>query len=295
MLLSAQSPLDSQEPYDPFNGKILGPYIISDQKIGSGSNGEVRIAFNRNGAKSAVKIVNKSSKMKDEAMREVQVLHSLQHENIIQLEYYHEDEQFIYIFTQLMEEGDLYSYMQSHGILDESQAFQLFKQMISALEFCHEHGICHHDVKLENCVIDKELRLRVIDFGYAVEFSGASGPVQIRKFNGSPAYSAPEILFRRSHNESIDVFSAGVCLYYMLAGRFPFCDEERSTFEQLCRNVKSGCVEFPVGISLEAQELMNKMLQKDNRISWAEIRQHPWFRREKKKAIVANLFLRELP
>jgi len=134
MLLS-NSPVDCQEQADPLNGKVLGPYIISDQKIGSGSNGEVRIAFNRNGSKSAVKIINKSSKMKDEAMREVQVLHSLQHDNIIQLDYYHEDEQFIYIFTQLMEDGDLYSYMKSHGILDESQAFQLFKQMISALEF----------------------------------------------------------------------------------------------------------------------------------------------------------------
>jgi len=280
---------------DPFCGRVVGPFTITARKIGSGCNGDVRIAVHKDGSQSAVKIVNNNNtKFKDEALREINLLHGLQHDNIIQLRYFGEDDQFIYTFTELMEEGDLYTYMKRNGVMTETQAFRMFKHMISALQFCHENRICHHDFKLENCVLGKDMLLKVIDFGYAVQFISVAGQTQlISKYCGSPAYSAPEILTRKPHNETVDIFSVGVCLYYMLTGAFPFCDEQKTTYEQLLCNLKTFCLDFPTYMSTEAKELITRMLQKQNRISWAEVRQSAWFKREKKKVIVATLFADE--
>jgi len=270
--------------------QIVGPYLITNEDVGEGASGKVKLAINTvTGAKAAVKFVSKTSRHTlEETMREVVLLQKLQqHKNIIKIQHIEDHEKGIFIFTDYLEERDIYSYIQRNGIFDEEIARKLFKQMVAALEYCHLNNVCHHDFKLENCVINKDLELRLIDFGYAVEFQqpNTSSPSPqsslpngglINKYNGSPAYSAPEILFRRPHSETVDIFGLGVCLYYMLTGSFPFCDPERTTYEQLCRNVRNFCLEFPEGVSSDAQDLLKRLLAKENRITLQEIRKHPW-------------------
>jgi len=269
---------------------VVGPYIITNEDVGEGASGKVKLAINTvTGTKAAVKYVSKTSHHTlEETMREVVLLQKLQqHKNIIKIQHIEDQQQGIFIFTDYLEERDLYSYIQRNGIFDEEQARKLFKQMVAALEYCHLNNVCHHDFKLENCVISKDMELRLIDFGYAVEFqqpnssSPSSSPSNtglIHKYNGSPAYSAPEILFRKPHTETVDIFGLGVCLYYMLTGSFPFCDPERTTYEQLCRNVRNFCLEFPEGVSSDAQDLLKRLLAKENRITLQEIRKHPWIK-----------------
>lgn len=269
----------------------VGPYRITNEELGEGSTGQVRIAVKESDTtKAAVKIVCKRARMnKDqeqrviqEAQKEINLLQKLQHKNIIKLLHIEEDENYIFIFSEFLEEGDLYSYIQRNGHFDELRARRVFRQMVEALQYCHEQKVCHHDFKLENCVINSDLDLRVIDFGYAVDFENYPAGELLHHYTGSPAYSAIEILDRRPHTESVDVFSLGTSLYFMLAGKFPFCDEEKTTYEQLCRNVRVGFLEFPETFSFEVQDLLKKMLSKESaRISWKEIKKHPWMKQEK--------------
>lgn len=127
----------------------------------------------------------------------------------------------------------------------------------------------------ENCVVHSDGSLRLIDFAYAVDFSDPSTP--IRSYHGSPAYAAPEVLFHQPHDASVDIYSLGTCLYYMLCGSFPFVkDETTTTFEQLCRNVKAFQLDFPPHLSEDVIDLLSRMITKKDRISWHEIATHPW-------------------
>jgi 5'-AMP-activated protein kinase catalytic alpha subunit len=270
----------------------IGPFRITNKILGEGSTGTVRLAIHdETQMKYAVKIVKKRYSIRNslnhqEALREIKILQTLCHENIIKIEYIEENDECIFIFSKYLSQGDLYNYIQKNGLFDEPTALFLFKQMVAALEFCHQQGICHHDFKLENCVIDENFHLRLIDFGYAIEFrnsdSNSSSPagnnLLIRKYNCSPAYSSPEILFRIPHDASVDIFSLGTCLYYMVCGYFPFCDEERTTLEQLCHNLKVLRLEFPEYLSADIKDLMTKLIAKrENRARWDEIKGHPWF------------------
>jgi len=258
----------------------IGPYKIQERIVGQGTTGVVKLAVNTvNGKFAAVKVVPKSISLKrKEAKKEVKILTKVNHESVIKLEHVDEDPNFIYIFTEYCEEGDLYSYMEKNGYFDENIARKLFVQLLDAVEFCHKHlRICHHDIKLENLVLTSDFRLKLIDFGFAIELDPSAGKKLIEEYNSSPAYSSLEILLRRPHDETVDIFSLGVCLYYMLTGRFPFCDPEVTTFEELCQNLHAHVLEFSGDVSGPAQDLITRLLAKrKDRIRLEEIQAHPW-------------------
>jgi len=264
--------------------KRIGHYIIKDQTLAEGTTGTVKLAYNTfTEDYTAVKIVNKSiARKRKEAKKEIKFLSKIHHENIVRLEHVEEDSQNIYIFTEYCELGDVYTYMQKNGTFDEEESKKLFIQMVDAVEFCHRKlKICHHDIKLENCVLDSELNLKLIDFGFAIDMeddSFSAGKKLIKIYDGSPAYSPLEILMRRPHDETVDIFSLGTALYYMLCGTFPFCDPDKTTFDELCKNVQAFNVDFPKGISDSAQDLIRRMLApKNERLSIEEIRSHSWW------------------
>jgi len=261
--------------------KRIAHYIIKDTTLAEGTTGTVKLAFNTYTENyTAVKIVNKSiARKRKEAKKEVKFLSKIFHENVVRLEHVEEDSSNIYIFTEYCELGDVYSYMQKNGIFDEETGKKLFIQMVDAVEFCHRKlRICHHDIKLENCVLDTDFTLKLIDFGFAIEMEDSSaGKKLIKIYDGSPAYSPLEILMRRPHDETVDIFSLGTALYYMLCGFFPFCDPSKTTFDELCKNVQANNIEYPKGLSPLVQNLISKMLApKNDRLSIEEIRSHEW-------------------
>lgn len=267
--------------YGPI-AKRVGPYIITDKVIGEGTTGIVKLACNTTtNSYSAVKVVNRSIERKrKEAKKEIQILSLVKdHETkLIHIEHVEEDHQNIYIFLQYCNLGDLYTYIETNGTFEETDARKLFVQLLEAVEVCHQKlRICHHDIKLENCVIDENFNLRLIDYGFAVEMDTGAGKGTIEIYDTSPAYSPLEILLRRPHDETVDIFSMGVCLYFMLYGCFPFCDPEKSSLEELVENLQVNFMEFPPGFSPLVEDLLFRLLaKKKNRITLEEIRAHPW-------------------
>jgi len=259
--------------------KLIGPYEIKN-RIGEGSSGSVKLAINiQSSTSAAVKIVSKAvARKRRDARKEIKILQNSRHPNIVPLEFVEEDFQNIYIFTEYQENGDLYSYLERNGPLDEHRAKYFAKQMIDAVEYCHEElHIAHHDIKLENFVLNSSFQIKLIDFGFAVEIDPSAGQKMITSFDSSPAYACLEILLRRPHDKKCDIFSLGVCFFIILCGYFPFCDPERTSYDELCRNLQSSQINYPPQLSSEARDLLEEMLLKKENLTWDQIRNHSWF------------------
>ncbi len=162
--------------------------------------------------------------------------------------------------------GDLFSCMLVAGLLSEFVARLCFGDLVAALCFLHGRGICHRDVKPENCVLDRHGTLKLVDFGLAARFE----PGQLlRDYCGSREYAAPEVLRERPHEgPPADMWAAGVLLYDMLMGGRPFaeCGGDYSRLEVDC------------DMTGEVQHLLRMLLREEprHRASAEEARRAPW-------------------
>lgn len=102
----------------------------------------------------------------------------------------------------------------------QANAMNIFKQLTLSVEYCHSKNICHRDIKLENIIIDDELNLKLIDFGFA---SLASKGKLLNFFCGTPSYMPPEIVQKKEYiGFNADIWCLGILLYTLLCGSFPF-------------------------------------------------------------------------
>ena len=100
----------------------------------------------------------------------------------------------------------------------EEQAKFYLKQVIEAMSYCHEKGVCHRDLKPENILVDDSGNVKVIDFGFS-----ASSRVKLKSFCGTPPFMAPELTKKVPYNgAAVDVWALGIMLYQMIVGKLPF-------------------------------------------------------------------------
>jgi len=179
----------------------------------------------------------------------------------------------LYLFMEYASGGDLFTYVHRLGTLSEGKARYFFKQCVDALAYCHERRVAHHDIKLENMLLTTEQSLRLSDFGLSQKLNPMEGG--ITSYGGSPLYMAPEVFSLQPHNEQVDVWSLGICLYVMVSGTFPFVANNYTDLEE---KVLFDDVPSIYGISEYLNDLIQGMLRKDplKRLSLAIIRQHRW-------------------
>nr|GLL27882.1 phosphoenolpyruvate carboxylase kinase 2-like isoform X2 [Ipomoea trifida] len=202
--------------------------------------------------------------------------------NILNLLEVYEGDGYLHIITDLCGGGDLYERVSTRGPLSEPSAAVIFRQLMSAVRSCHVAGIAHRDIKPDNVLFDSRGGVKLADFGSAEWFGGyevEEGNVGMSGVVGTPYYVAPEVLMGREYCEKVDVWSAGVILYIMLAGVPPFYGETPAeTFEAVLR----ANLRFPTrifrSVSPEAKDLLRKMMCKDpsRRLSAEQVLRHPW-------------------
>ncbi|PFH57995.1 hypothetical protein XA68_14306 [Ophiocordyceps unilateralis] len=278
----------------------IGPWQLG-RTLGKGSSARVRLCRHSiTNQLAAVKIVNRrmaylvqdsslaalskwDSNLPDEINgemrvpmaieREVAILKLIEHPNIMKLYDIWENRSEIYLILEYIDQGDLFTFINSKGRLSEEVAMYFFRQMISAITYCHSFNVCHRDLKPENILITADLQIKIADFGMAALHQTANH--QLATACGSPHYAAPELLKNRQYRgDRADIWSLGVILYAMLSATLPFDDPD---LRVMMAKTKKGHYEMPKCLTPEAEDLIRRMLQvnPDRRISLKDIWRHP--------------------
>lgn len=128
--------------------------------------------------------------------------------------------------------GELYDYLSERKVLTEHEARRIFRQIATAVFYCHKHKICHRDLKLENILLDQVGNAKIADFGLSNVFDEQR---LLNTFCGSPLYASPEIVKGTPyHGPEVDCWSLGVLLYTLVYGAMPF---DGSNFKRLVKQI----------------------------------------------------------
>lgn len=267
------------------NSDITDYYTLG-KSLGSGAYGDVMHAFDvHTNEQRAVKIIKKSSNFKNlqHLEREIQVMKSISHPNIVQTYQIFDLKRTIYIVMEYVAGGDLFDFVAEHENLTEAQGSQCIRSIFQAVEYLHRHSIVHRDLKPENILCANNswpLQIKVTDFGFARfidPFRGADDTMRTQV--GTAYFMAPEIISNRGHGPAVDSWACGVILYTILTGRLPF--PGKNTREYL-NNVVEGRPLFPAvlwkGISADAMSLVKGLLNVDpnKRLTSLGALQHRW-------------------
>ncbi|CAD7698849.1 unnamed protein product [Ostreobium quekettii] len=204
----------------------------------------------------------------------------------------------LHIVMELCSGGDLRDFVAENGPLSESQAAMVMYQVLLVIRELHEANIVHGDVKAANFVIANKLShqlfkkgmgflprgwLKAVDFGC----SQHTGKGRIQHKIGTPTHWAPEVFGQTYHLEA-DLWSTGVMVFELLAGRLPFCTNkehqrmrtERDILKALMfKEPDFGCDELK-GLSPECLDFMKRLLTKnhDSRMTVHQALDHKWMR-----------------
>lgn len=157
-------------------------------------------------------------------LEEVLVLEKLSHRNIIKIHDIGENDDNMYIVTELCERGDLSFTHKTGRTLPEVAAVKVMIQVFSALSHMHGLGIYHGDVKPANLLIHESFSIRLADMGFSAKFSPGVAKANRRK-SGTPAFLAPEVQRGdRYFPVALDMWACGVTFFVLLTGRLPSLD-----------------------------------------------------------------------
>ncbi|KAJ1332469.1 hypothetical protein BSLG_008771 [Batrachochytrium salamandrivorans] len=188
----------------------------------------VRLAINSTTMRmAAVKIVRKFASNGTPAdlltlRKEVKIHEAVSHENIIQLFDTGEDDSFVYLAMEYATSGELFDLIQPDIGIDEDLAHLYFQQLIAGMDYLHGKGISHRDLKPENMLLDDLGNLKISDFGLATVFRHKNRTRILTTPCGTPPYVAPEIHIMKYDGVRVDIWSAGIILYVLLAGNTPW-------------------------------------------------------------------------
>ena len=262
--------------------KSICDFILKEQ-LGEGTFGYVRLAINKQtGEKVAIKILDKKKILEYEdkirVEREIKILKSLRHPNIVHLYSVLQTKDNLYIIMEYATGIELFEYIGSKKRIDEKTACHIYQQIISGLEYLHKNNIVHRDIKPENLIIDKKTKdLKIVDFGLSNIFNTEKTKM-LSSSCGSPSYAAPEMLQGKNYNpQPVDIWSSGIVLYAMVCGFLPFEDENN---DLLYRKICIGKYIIPDFISNKCKDLLKKLLVTDpnKRITIKQIKNHPWIK-----------------
>ncbi|KAH8620660.1 Protein kinase domain [Trypanosoma vivax] len=263
----------------------FGQHYELIEELGKGAYGTVWKCCRRDDTLKrpySVKIINKreaGSKGLRSVMGEVETMSLLSHPNIVRLEETFQDDENLWIVMEYMAGGELQRVLKRDGTFSEAHTRRITMQLLFALEFIHQKGIVHRDMKPENCLLSEgDLVCKISDFGFAV----LVGVDQcLMTFCGTTVFMAPEIFNDTNYGKPVDMWALGVMVYLMFTGEYPFYGRtQKEMTEAILKgsyNTKKG--KFSEG-SAALRDFVSKLLEVDpsRRLSASEALKHPWIK-----------------
>ncbi|KAJ3193097.1 NAD-dependent protein lipoamidase sirtuin-4 [Irineochytrium annulatum] len=236
------------------------------QTIGKGTFGKVKLAEHyltkeRYAVKSILKSNVKTMKQMNSVQREIRLMKLLYHPHIIEVKETLEDLKQIFLVMEYASGGDLYDYIKRNKPLSEDTCRHFFRQIISAVDYCHQNSVIHRDLKPENCLIDEHGNIKIIDFGFGNTFHRDR---TLDTYCGSPYYAAPEMIRGTPYvGPEVDI------------GALPFDHSDQPAMYSL---ILKGAYSPLIGVSQDVKNLIARILTVDpiRRAKMQEIMRHVW-------------------
>jgi len=250
------------------------------ERIHRGSAGVVNECYSKlYDKKYAVKIIKRDDETDEQVLHEVAIMNQLNHNNLVGVVDFYEEDDFYYIVMQLMAGGDVFDRIIDLNNYTEKDARDLAKILLEAVEYMHKSGIVHRDIKPQNILLeskDNNCAIKIGDFGFAKR---VHTPKSLTSRCGTPSYVSPEVLKNQPYDQSCDMWSVGVVLYVMLCGYTPFMEDNQ---EKMFERIKLGDWKFEredwSHISKEAKSLIKGLMSTnvDKRLTATEALNSKW-------------------
>ena len=269
--------------------KITDTYLLDDREdwiLGSGATSTVRKIQNKITkefyALKALQINRMEPRKVKELLLEVSMMKKLDHPNIIRIIETYRTTNTLYIVMELCTGGELFDklYDQPNTKFTETDCRVLVNKMVASLNYLHQAGIAHRDLKLENFIFTNksaDAEIKLIDFGYSQNYLSKD---HMNSIVGTAYYISPEVL-KGDYTKSCDIWSMGVILFMMLSGRVPFGGNDD---EEIQEAVASAKLKFHSatweGISPDAIDLCQKMMNRNEpeRLTCKGVLDHVWMK-----------------
>jgi calcium-dependent protein kinase len=273
----------NQPQVDPKNKYINDFELVGE--LGKGSFGIVyKIKHKTTNEFYAMKIVNKKDRTKEDngkLLKEIEILTSLDHTNIVKLIDYFEDSNSFYLVLEYIDGIRLDRVIETWHAVYEANSSIILRQILVAVEYLHSKGVVHRDLKPENIFVcprdDNNVLVKIIDFSCSAFYAKR----KLRFRVGTPLFVAPEVL-RGCYNEKVDEWSCGIILYNLLAHYKPFAGkDDQAIYEHIKRGsfdlTRNGWRE----VSDNAKDLVIMLLNKnaEERVAVSDALRHPWILR----------------
>ncbi|XP_038070466.1 serine/threonine-protein kinase H1-like [Patiria miniata] len=279
-----------------FDPRVTAKYDIK-ALIGTGSFSRVvRVEHRSTRNPYAIKMVEKRREGKQCWEVELNILRRVRHTNIIQLIEVFDSKERLYMVMELATGGELFDRIVSKGSFNERDATRVLQMVLEAVRYLHSLGITHRDIKPENLLYyhpGTDSKIMITDFGLASCRKGTGDQDEaMRTICGTPEYIAPEILLKKSYNQSVDIWAIGVVTYILLSGRMPFDDDNRTRLYRKILRAKYSFAHEPwKDITASGKDFIAKLLiiSPSERLPAAEALKHPWIVTNAAQSSLKNL------
>jgi len=258
--------------------------------LGKGLSSVVRKCVEKaSGKEYAVKIVEFSGpELQEATKREIEIMKLVGgHPNIIEIHDTFESETFMFIVMELCPNGELFDYLTKVVRLSEKKTRAIMKNIFEAVYWLHSKNIVHRDLKPENILLDKNMNVKISDFGFAMQLDDDQ---KLTDLCGTPGYLAPEVLACSMYDnvsgygKEVDMWACGVILYTLLSGSPPFWHRRQVI---MLRMIMESTYSFTSpdwdDISQDAKDLIKNLLLLDSsrRCTAEQALASPFFLQEK--------------